>query len=121
NVLGQRERGRYSQIYCGKPTPEPVGGKRLRNVRAHCRNALLGTLRLAVKQVQRKLGPDPAQWKVFATCHDPNTCDEIVPNTSSGVSPTTRASLGSTACPSTTPARSMPRRVSSVRSGESDP
>jgi len=85
NVLGQRERGRYSQIYCGKPTPEPVGGKRLRNVRAHCRNALLGTLRLAVKQVQRKLGPDPAQWKVFATCHDPDTCDEIVPNTAGAV------------------------------------
>ena len=38
-----------------------------------------------MKQVQRKLGPDPAQWKVFATCDDPDTCDEIVPNTAGAV------------------------------------
>jgi acyl-homoserine lactone acylase PvdQ len=80
SVLGRRERGRYSQVYCGGPARGLVRGKRLRKVRSRCRTILLSTLRDAVSQVQQKQGsPDPANWKVLATCHKPDICDQEVP------------------------------------------
>ena len=35
--------------------------------------------------MKRRLGPNPSQWKVYATCKDSSTCDEIVPNTAGAV------------------------------------
>jgi hypothetical protein len=80
NVLGRREKGRYSQMYCGGPARGVVRGKRLRKVRARCRTVLLTTLRAAVSEVAQKQGSaDPAQWKVPATCKAPVQCDQKVP------------------------------------------
>jgi hypothetical protein len=80
NVLGRRERGRYSQMYCGGPARGIVRGKRLAKVRSRCRTVLLTTLRAAVAQVGKQQGSsDPAQWKVLATCQKPAVCDQEVP------------------------------------------
>jgi acyl-homoserine lactone acylase PvdQ len=82
NVLGRKERGRYSQMYCGGPAHGAVRGKHLAKVRARCRVVLLSTLRGAVADVKQKYGSaDPAQWKVPATCakKDPAICDQKVP------------------------------------------
>jgi hypothetical protein len=85
NVLGSRERGRYSRVYCGGPVREPVRGARLAGVRRRCRTLLLVTLGRAVSAVKRKLGPTPSSWKVLATCKNSNDCDEIVPSTAGAV------------------------------------
>jgi hypothetical protein len=82
NVLGRKELGRYSQMYCGGPARGAVRGKRLAKVRGRCRTVLLATLRAAVADVKQKYGSDdPAQWKVPATCakKDPAICDQKVP------------------------------------------
>ena len=49
-ALGQRVRGRYSRIYCGK-------GKL-----AACRKALRASLDAAVKELESEFGKDPAAW-----------------------------------------------------------
>jgi len=86
SVLGRHERGRYSQIYCGGPTPEPVHGKRLRRIRARCRDVLIGALRGAVAEVAGKQGSDTSKWTLHATCKDTDPpCDQIVPNTAGAV------------------------------------
>jgi acyl-homoserine lactone acylase PvdQ len=86
SVLGQPEQGRYSQIYCGGPRPHPSTAAGFEQARAACRQVLLSTLTAAYNEVAAEQGsPDPAQWKVFATCDDPSTCDEIVPNTAGAV------------------------------------
>ena len=85
SVLGAPEQGRYSRIYCGGPRPQPTSDAELARARAACRDVLLSTLREAFAAVQAKLGPDPSQWKVYATCDDPSTCDELVPNTAGAV------------------------------------
>jgi hypothetical protein len=82
NLLGKKVRGRYSQMYCGGPARGVVRGKRLAKVRTRCSAILLTTLREAVADVKQKYGsPDPAQWKVPATCEqkDPPICDQKVP------------------------------------------
>ncbi|MEA2397167.1 MAG: hypothetical protein QOK25_723, partial [Thermoleophilaceae bacterium] len=85
SVLGMRERGRYSRIYCGGPVAHTAKGRK--RARRRCRNALLVTLRGAVAQVKQQMGPDPSQWKVPATCPktSPESCDQIVPNTAGAV------------------------------------
>jgi hypothetical protein len=88
SVLGARERGRYSRIYCGGPARMPVKGKRLRNVRRACRQTLLRTLREAVAKVTKRRGTsNPAKWKLVATCEETNPpkCDQLVPNTAGAV------------------------------------
>lgn len=80
SVLGRRERGRYSQVYCGGPARGHVRGRRLRKVRARCRSILLSTLHDAVGDVTKAQGSaDPSQWKVYALCKKPVVCDQEVP------------------------------------------
>jgi hypothetical protein len=82
NVLGRKERGRFSQMYCGGPARGVVRGKRLKKVRSRCRSVLLTSLHAAAADVKQKYGSDdPAQWKVPATCEkkDPAICDQKVP------------------------------------------
>ncbi|HEX8074684.1 MAG TPA: penicillin acylase family protein [Thermoleophilaceae bacterium] len=85
SVLGRKERGRYSRIYCGGPVSHTARGRR--RARRHCRDTLLITLRGAVAEVKQRLGPDPSQWKVPATCEQtkPVSCDQIVPTTAGAV------------------------------------
>jgi acyl-homoserine lactone acylase PvdQ len=79
-VLGRRERGRYSRVYCGGPARGLVRGKRLAKVRRHCRSILLSTLDDAIAEVRQKQGSDDAaNWKVPATCEKPVECDQEVP------------------------------------------
>ena len=86
SVLGAPEKGRYSQIYCGGPRPQPQSAADLAAAQSACREVLLSTLGDAYNEVSAKQGsPDPSQWKVYATCDDPSTCDEIVPNTAGAV------------------------------------
>jgi acyl-homoserine lactone acylase PvdQ len=86
NVLGRPEKGRYSRLYCGGPSALPRTAAALRRARAQCRMVLLSTLGAADQQVSKAQGShDPAQWKVYATCGDSSTCDEIVPNTAGAV------------------------------------
>src|SRR4051794_7101118 len=55
-LLGRKERGRYSRVYCGGPAR-----KATRKVRGRCRTILLTTLRAAVADVAKAQGsPDPA-------------------------------------------------------------
>lgn len=63
-TLGRKVRGRYSRRYCGR--------------RAACREKLLSTLREAAAAVAEKQGsPDPADWKVPATCDGETVkCDQ---------------------------------------------
>ena len=68
------------------PRPQPSSAAGFQQARAACRQVLLSTLAAAYNEVAAKQGsPDPAQWKVYATCDDPSTCDEIVPNTAGAV------------------------------------
>jgi hypothetical protein len=86
SVLGRPEEGRYSQIYCGGPRAQPASAAELAQARTACRQVLLSTLGDAYDAVAAQQGsPDPAQWKVYATCDDPSTCDELVPNTAGAV------------------------------------
>jgi acyl-homoserine lactone acylase PvdQ len=86
SVLGRPEQGRYSRIYCGGPRPHPSSAAGFRQARAACRKVLLSTLTAAYNEVAAKQGSaNPSQWNVFATCDDPSTCDEIVPNTAGAV------------------------------------
>jgi hypothetical protein len=86
SVLGEPENDRYSRIYCGGPRPQPQSASDLSAAQAACRGVLLSTLDDAYNDVSAKQGsPDPSQWKVYATCDDPSTCDEIVPNTAGAV------------------------------------
>src|SRR4051794_6546910 len=80
HVLGKKEKGRYSQMYCGGPARGVVRGKRLKKVRSRCRTVLLTSLRSAVADVATAQGsPDPANWKVHALCEKPEICDQEVP------------------------------------------
>jgi hypothetical protein len=86
SVLGRPEKDRYSRIYCGGPRKQPKSRGAERWARRACREVLLSTLSDAYKEVSAAQGSDdPSDWKVFATCDDPETCDEIVPNTSGAV------------------------------------
>lgn len=89
SAMGAPERGRYSHVYCGGPTPQPAAGlhgSALRRTKDRCRNVLLRTLSAAIKAVSAKQGPDPAHWKVLATCpNNPSSCDEEVPVTAGAV------------------------------------
>jgi acyl-homoserine lactone acylase PvdQ len=87
SVLGLPERGRYSHIYCGGPVRLPTTDGARRKARGRCREILLTTLRAAVAEVEKKLGPDPSAWQVYATCEDtsPPSCDQIVPSTAGAV------------------------------------
>jgi hypothetical protein len=89
SATGAPERGRYSHIYCGGPVAQPARGLHgtfLRHVRARCRSILLGTLRAAIAAVGKSQGPNPARWKVLATCPNaPSTCDQEVPVTAGAV------------------------------------
>lgn len=86
NVLARPEKGRYSRVYCGGPRSLPKTAQARRTARSKCRMVLLSTLEAADTEVSKAQGSrDPAQWKVPATCDDPSTCDEIVPNTAGAV------------------------------------
>jgi hypothetical protein len=79
-VVGSKEKGRYSRVYCGGP--------KLKGARKRCRAILLSTLRVAVGEAGAKYGStDPAQWKVPATCEktSPPGCDQLVPTTAGAV------------------------------------
>ena len=70
DALGQRGRGRFSRVFCG------------RGSRRRCRAVLLRTLRAAGAAVAKAQGgDDPAAWTVPATCPQPATgpapCDQI--------------------------------------------
>ena len=80
NVLGRKEKGRYSRIYCGGP--------KRKTARRKCRAILLSTLHVAVGEAGAKYGStDPGQWKVPATCEkaSPPACDQIVPTTAGAI------------------------------------
>lgn len=83
SVAGAPEKGRYSRIYCGGPSAQPRTPAQLERARRDCRRMLLATLRDAVAQVRAAQGPDPANWKVYATCD--SGCDQIEPNTAGAV------------------------------------
>jgi hypothetical protein len=88
NVLGRRERGRYSRVYCGGPSRIPAGRRALRRARGRCRTVLLGALRGATAEVAAKQGSsNPGSWKVQATCKktEPPSCDQEVPNTAGAI------------------------------------
>jgi hypothetical protein len=86
SVLGAPEKGRYSRIYCGGPRPQPQTAADRQAAQQACRQVLLSTLDAAYQEVSAKQGsPKPSRWKVYATCSDPSTCDEIVPNTAGAV------------------------------------
>ena len=75
-VLGRRERGRFSRVYCG-------GGSR-----TACRTVLSNTLADAISATSQAQGTDDmSKWVVHATCPitDPPTCDQIVPTTGGAV------------------------------------
>jgi acyl-homoserine lactone acylase PvdQ len=90
---GARERGRYSRIYCGggaNGTPQPprgLHGRALRRARKRCGALLLSALSQAFAAVAAKQGPNPANWKVYATCAitSPPSCDQEVPTTAGAV------------------------------------
>jgi hypothetical protein len=87
-VLRRKGKGRFSRIYCGGPAKRPLKRKALAAVRKKCRAALLSSLRVAVGEVGAKYSsPDPAQWKVPATCEktSPPTCDQLVPTTAGAI------------------------------------
>jgi len=86
SVLGRPEKDRYSRIYCGGPRKQPKTKKAEHKARRACRKVLLSTLKDAYKEVSAEQGSDkPSDWKVDALCDDPDTCDEIVPNTAGAV------------------------------------
>jgi hypothetical protein len=84
--MGAPEKGRYSRIYCGGPRLQPSSAGGFAKAQAACRGVLLSTLTDAYKETSAAQGSaNPADWKVYATCDDPSTCDEIVPNTAGAV------------------------------------
>jgi acyl-homoserine lactone acylase PvdQ len=88
NVVGQRERGRYSHVYCGGFVSEPLKKRALASARTRCRGVLLSTLEAAIAGVSQQQGTDdPSQWKVAATCkiQSPPACDQNVPTTAGAV------------------------------------
>jgi acyl-homoserine lactone acylase PvdQ len=87
SVLNAPQVGRYAHIYCGGPVTQPVSAAQLADVRARCRSLLIDALERAIASVKARLGPDPAQWKVYATCAQtsPHACDQEVPNTAGAV------------------------------------
>lgn len=86
NVLGLREQDRYSRVYCGGSRRPPRTKGQVRRAKRACAKVLLSTLRDAYQEVSAAQGSnDPGDWKVFATCDNPDTCDEIVPNTAGAV------------------------------------
>ena len=90
SAAGATERGRYSHIYCGGPVKQPAQGLRgsaLRRARGRCRQVLLRTLSAAIAAVSKQQGPNPARWKVLATCPitNPPSCDQEVPVTAGAV------------------------------------
>jgi hypothetical protein len=86
SVMGAPEKGRYSRIYCGGPGPQPTTRREQQRAQNACCQVLLSTLQDAYEEVAAAQGsPDPKNWKVYATCPDPSTCDEIVPNTAGAV------------------------------------
>jgi acyl-homoserine lactone acylase PvdQ len=91
SVAGASEQGRYSHIYCGGPVKQPSQGLHaaaLGRVRTRCRQVLERTLRAAIAAVSKRQGPNPARWKVLATCPvtNPPSCDQEVPLTAGAVS-----------------------------------
>ncbi|HEV3229988.1 MAG TPA: penicillin acylase family protein [Solirubrobacteraceae bacterium] len=70
----------WSRVYCG-------GGPQASGSLTACRAQLLAALEQAIAAVKAKLGPDPSQWKVYATCPktDPPSCDQEVPVTGGAV------------------------------------
>jgi acyl-homoserine lactone acylase PvdQ len=86
SVMGAPEKGRYSRIYCGGPRHQSTTRREQLLAQAACRRVLLSTLEDAYQEVSAAQGsPDPKSWKVYATCSDSDTCDEIVPNTAGAV------------------------------------
>jgi hypothetical protein len=88
NVLGRRERGRHSRIYCGGSVPLPARRRALSRARSRCRARLLKALDAAAADVAKKQGTaDPSGWKVFATCKktDPPSCDQEVPTSAGAI------------------------------------
>jgi acyl-homoserine lactone acylase PvdQ len=88
NVLGRRERGRHSRIYCGGSVALPAKKRALRRARSRCRTRLLRALDAAASEVAKKQGTsDPSGWKVFATCKktDPPSCDQEVPTSAGAI------------------------------------
>jgi hypothetical protein len=86
SVLGTTELDAYSRIYCGGPRKQPTTRHGFSEARHACRRVMLKTLGQAYHEVSAAQGsPNPAAWKVYATCDDPDTCDEIVPNTAGAV------------------------------------
>jgi hypothetical protein len=86
NVLGRREKDRYSRVYCGGSRKPPQTKRAERRAKRACRKVLLSTLRDADEEVSAAQGShDTADWKVYATCPDPDDCDEIDPNTAGAV------------------------------------
>jgi hypothetical protein len=84
SVLGVREKGRYSQVYCGGPRAIPHSSAELRAARKACRAVLLKTLEDATKAVAQAQGSsDPDAWQVEAICD--SGCDQIEPNTAGAV------------------------------------
>jgi acyl-homoserine lactone acylase PvdQ len=70
----------WSRVYCG-------GGATASGSLAACRAVLLSSLEQAIAAVTAKLGPDPSQWKVLATCPktNPPSCDQEVPTSAGAV------------------------------------
>jgi acyl-homoserine lactone acylase PvdQ len=88
NVLGRRERGRHSRIYCGGSVALPARKRALSRARSRCRARLLSALDAAAADVAKKQGTaDPSGWKVFATCKqtDPPSCDQEVPTSAGAI------------------------------------
>ena len=81
-----REQGRYSRIYCGGPRPQPSSAAGFQQARAACRQVLLSTLAAAYDEVAAEAGQRRSRAvEGLATCDDPSTCDQNVPNTAGAV------------------------------------
>ena len=74
-------KGSYSRIWCGDPRVKG-GGASL----SACRRVLLAALSAAIAQEEKKYGPNPSTWEVYATCKDSSQCDEENPNTAGAIS-----------------------------------
>jgi acyl-homoserine lactone acylase PvdQ len=88
NVLGEPEKGRYSQLYCGGPSALPSSDAELADARKACRKVLLSTLKDAFTDVATQQGTeDPSQWKFYAVCtQSQSPCpDQLEPNTAGAV------------------------------------
>lgn len=88
NVLGRRERGRYSHVYCGGYVAEPLSRRALARSRRRCRQVLLRTLSSAAAAIAAHYhSQNPATWLVPATCPqtNPPSCDQEVPTTAGAI------------------------------------